>query len=90
MRQALVSLDLALLHAAQGKRLATRRLVDEMIGTFRTLRIAREAIASLMLLRRSCEKDGVAPDILCAQIRTIACLVEELQRPRTSARKDAS
>jgi tetratricopeptide (TPR) repeat protein len=87
---ALVSLDLALLLAAQGKRLATLRLVDEMIGTFRTLRIAREAIASLTLLRRSCEKSGIAPDTLCAQIRTIACLVQELQRPRISERKDAS
>jgi tetratricopeptide (TPR) repeat protein len=76
----LVSLDLALLYANQGKRIATVRLIDEMVGTFRTLRIAREAIASLLLLRRACENGRDAPEVLCAQIRTIASLVAELQR----------
>jgi tetratricopeptide (TPR) repeat protein len=83
---ALVSLDLALLYARQGKRIATLRLVDEMIGTFRSLGIAREAIASLLLLRRTCEDSGAAPDVLAAQIRTIASLVAELQRHRAGAR----
>lgn len=76
---ALVSLDLALLYARQGKRLQTSRLVNEMIATFRNLGIARESIASLLLLRRACEKDVAAPEVLCAQIRTIASLVAELQ-----------
>ena len=83
---ALVSLDLALLYAKQGKRIATLRLVDEMIGTFRSLGIAREAIASLLLLRRTCEDGGAVPDVLAAQIRTIASLVAELQHHRTRAR----
>lgn len=83
---ALVSLDLALLYARQGKRIATLRLVDEMIGTFRNLGIAREAIASLLLLRRTCEDTGAAPDVLAAQIRTIASLVAELQRHRAGTR----
>jgi tetratricopeptide (TPR) repeat protein len=84
---ALVSLDLALLYARQGKRLATLRLVDEMVETFRTLRIAREAIASLLLLRRACGKGEDAPAVLCAQIRTIASLVAELQRTQPRVRK---
>jgi tetratricopeptide (TPR) repeat protein len=83
---ALVSLDLALLYAQQGKRIATLRLIDEMVATFRRLRIARETIASLMLLRRSCEKVGAAPEVLCAQIRTIASVVAELQRHQTRER----
>ena len=62
------------------------RLVDEMIGTFRSLGIAREAIASLLLLRRTCEDGGAVPDVLAAQIRTIASLVAELQHHRTRAR----
>jgi tetratricopeptide (TPR) repeat protein len=83
---ALVSLDLALLYTKQGKRIATLHVVDEMIGTFRSLGIAREAIASLLLLRRSCDDGGAAPEVLAAQIRTIASLVAELQRHRARAR----
>ena len=42
---------------------------------FRSLGIAREAIASLLLLRRTCEEGGAAPEVLAAQILTIASLV---------------
>lgn len=76
---ALVSLDLALLFARQGKRLQTLRLVEEMVTTFRRLGIAREAIASLLLLRRTCEQEAASRDALCGQIRTISVLVGELK-----------
>lgn len=76
---ALVSLDLALVYVHQNRHLEVIWLVDEMLRTFRTLGIARESIASLLLLRKSCEQRR-SVDILCGQIESLAKLMPELCR----------
>ncbi|HEX2224355.1 MAG TPA: tetratricopeptide repeat protein, partial [Thermoanaerobaculia bacterium] len=72
---ALVSMDLALLFVQQGRRIETRRLAEEMIATFRSLGIARELLASLALLRKSCADREVSLDVLRGQIQTLATLM---------------
>lgn len=51
----LVSLDLALLLLAQGRVAEIGELAAELILSFRTLGVGREALASLVLLRRAAE-----------------------------------
>lgn len=77
---ALVSLDLALMFAKQGKRLQVVQLAKEMIATFKRLGIAREAIASLLLLQKSCSTPTTSLEAIAAQVETIAAVVAELQR----------
>jgi tetratricopeptide (TPR) repeat protein len=78
---ALVGLDLALLYVRQERRPETAWLVNHMLQTFRSLGIARELIASLVLLKKSCE--GRRPvEVLTVQIETIAAFLVELQRER--------
>ncbi len=55
---ALAGLDLATLWARQGRFEEVRALAQEMIATFRALRIAREAIVTLLILQRACVGDG--------------------------------
>jgi tetratricopeptide (TPR) repeat protein len=74
---ALVSLDLGLLYARLERRDELVWLVDDMVRTFRRLKIARELIASLLLLRKSCEK-RFSVEVLCAQVETIAVTLAEL------------
>lgn len=87
---ALVSLDLALLYAKLGKRLQIRRLAQEMITTFRAYRIAREAIASLLLLRKTCDQDGVSMDLLRGQIETLSLMLAELERRPARGRRGSA
>jgi tetratricopeptide (TPR) repeat protein len=84
---ALASLDLALVYARQERRSETVWLVEDLVRAFRSHGIAREAIASLLLLKKACEA-GRPADVLLAQIETIAVTVAELQwsRPRQAAR----
>jgi hypothetical protein len=77
---ALVSLDLALLYIQQGRRLETQRLAEEMIVTFRALGIAREALASLALLKKSCADRDISAETLRGQIQAISALVAGLPR----------
>jgi hypothetical protein len=51
---ALAGLDLAALWARQGRVAEVHALAQEMIATFRALRIAREAIVTLLILQRAC------------------------------------
>jgi len=74
---ALVSLDLGLVYARQERHHELIWLVDDMVRTFRALKIARELIASLILLRKSCEKQ-FSRETLCVQIETIAATLAEL------------
>lgn len=74
---ALVSLDLAWVYAKQGRRQELVWLVDEMLRTFRSLGIARESFASLLLLKKSCEEKRSAEE-LCGQIGVLAKLLPEL------------
>jgi len=55
---ALVGLDLAALWARQGRVAEVFDLAEEMIATFRALRIAREAVATLIVLKRACQHRG--------------------------------
>ncbi len=77
---ALVSLDLALLLARQGRRKEILRLAERMIKTFLALGIHREVIATLLVLRQSCERPDIQSDALAAQIRVVAAVVAEVQR----------
>lgn len=52
---AMVALDLALLWDREGRQAEILTLAEEILASFRALRVSREAIASLMLLRRACE-----------------------------------
>jgi tetratricopeptide (TPR) repeat protein len=76
---ALVALDLALVYVHQNRHQEVIWLVDEMLRTFRTLGIGRESIASLLLLRKSCEQRR-SVDMLCGQIELLAKLMPELRR----------
>jgi len=79
---ALVSLDLAAVWLRQRKTSQVRLLVDEMIATFRALRIGREAVAALLLLREA--RDGDEPTL--ERVRAVALLLAELERqPRRRA-----
>jgi hypothetical protein len=73
---ALVALDLAAVWLRQGKSKQLRHLVEEMIATFRALRIAREAVAALLILREACDRDEATLD----RVRTVAMLLTELER----------
>jgi tetratricopeptide (TPR) repeat protein len=55
---ALAGLDLAALWARQGRVAEIQALAQEMISTFRALRIAREAIVTLLILQRACAAGG--------------------------------
>ncbi len=80
---ALVGLDLAALWARQGRVKDVFELAEEMIVTFRALRIAREAISALLVLKRACLHGGQ----LLALIGMASDLLERLERqparPRT-------
>ena len=71
---ALVSLDLALVLAKQGRRKEIFLLVDRMVATFRRLGIRREALAALVLLRKVSGMPGPA-EALSARIRAAAALL---------------
>lgn len=58
---ALVSLDLAGVWLSQGKTAETRTLVEELVATFQARRIAREALAALVLLKEAFDLDRTGP-----------------------------
>jgi tetratricopeptide (TPR) repeat protein len=74
---ALVSLDLAWVYAKEGRRQEVVWLVEEMLRTFLALGIARESVASLLLLKKSCEQRR-SVEVLCVQIEALAKLLPEL------------
>jgi hypothetical protein len=55
-------------------------LAEEIIGTFRALRVAREAIAALIMVKHACsrERGGVLDTILL-----VVRFLEELERQPT-------
>lgn len=61
---ALVSFDLAGLWMMQRKKAEVRRLVTQMLETFRARYIAREAIAALLMLREAVDRDEATVDLL--------------------------
>lgn len=79
---ALVALDLALLLLRQERRQETLFLVEKQIlWTLRHYGIAREAIASVVLLQRSLESSR-STDLLVGQVESIAKLVSVLGNKR--------
>ncbi|MGH7485501.1 MAG: hypothetical protein ACREMY_07840 [bacterium] len=77
IQAALVSLDLGLVYARQQRLQELSWLVDDIVRTFRRFRIAKELLASLILLRKSCEK-RFSCETLVVQIETIAATLTEL------------
>jgi tetratricopeptide (TPR) repeat protein len=61
---ALISFDLAAIWLQEGKRKEVRQLVQEMLETFRARYIAREAIASLLMLRDAADRGSLSLDLL--------------------------
>lgn len=61
---ALVSLDLASILLETGKTEEVRELVEQMIAIFRSRRIAREALAALLLLKRSLDAERDSLELL--------------------------
>jgi len=78
---ALVSLDLAWVFARGGRRREVAWIATQMLQTFRSLGIARESIASIVLLQKSCEEERPI-EALCGQIETLAKLMPALARGR--------
>jgi len=74
---ALVGLDLATLWARQGRIREVFDLAEEMIVTFRALRIAREAVATLLVLKRACHYRG---NRILQVIEIAADLLQHLER----------
>lgn len=70
---ALVSLDMAALWLRAGRTTEIIRLIDETIAIFRTRKIQREAIGTLLVLRKALQKDQATE----ALVRTMSA---ELQR----------
>jgi len=61
---ALVSFDLAAVWLRQGKTSEVHRLASEMLDTFRARYIAREALASLLMLRDAAERNEATLDLI--------------------------
>ncbi len=72
----LVSLDLATVWLREGKTKQVQQLVEEVITVFRALRIAREAVAALLILREACNRDAASLE----HLRSITILLAELER----------
>jgi hypothetical protein len=80
---ALAGLDLAALWAREGRVSEIWALADEMIATFRALRIGREAIAVLLVLQETCSSGGPLLHI----IRLAVSFLEKLDRQPVSSAK---
>lgn len=61
---ALVSFELAAVWLQEGKQAEARRLLQEMLETFRARYIAREAIAALIMLRDAADRNELSTDLL--------------------------
>ena len=75
---ALAALDLAALWTCQGRVQEVCALTEEIIGIFRALRVAREAIAALVMVKHACFSDGGRQvlDVIGLVVR----FLEELER----------
>lgn len=77
---ALVSLDLAMLWSRQGRREEARGLAQTLIASFRSLRIAREAIATLLVFCNLSQRPYVPDDLLHDELESTSTLLKELDR----------
>jgi hypothetical protein len=61
---ALVSLELAILLAEEGRAAELRDLADEMLPIFQTQDVHREALAALTLFRQAAAREEASPDLV--------------------------
>ncbi|MES1245573.1 MAG: tetratricopeptide repeat protein [Acidobacteriota bacterium] len=61
---AMVSLDLAVVHARRGDAVAVKRIVSEIVPVFQACQVHPEAIAALLLFREASEAERVASGFL--------------------------
>jgi tetratricopeptide (TPR) repeat protein len=61
---ALVSLDLAMVHARRGDASAVKRIVSEIVPVFQACQVHPEAVAALLLFREASEAERVAAGFL--------------------------
>ncbi len=80
---AMVGLDLATLWARQGRVGDVFALAEEMIVTFRALRIAREAVTTLLILKRACQSGGQVLELIEITTDLLRNLERQPARPRT-------
>lgn len=85
---ALVSLDLALLLARQGRVQELGFLVKTMLATFRRLGIFPEAMASLVVLKKACDA-GASVERLCTHIEVLSQILPELTATAKPVRRPA-
>jgi len=74
----MVALDLALLWLGEGRLAEVKSLAEELIASFQRLRIGREAIVSLIMLRRACEMEGQAIEKIREAIAKTTAILQEL------------
>lgn len=82
---ALVALDLGLVLALRRKPKELGFLVGQMLATFRTLGVGQEVLASVLLLKESCEESAPA-ERLCGQIEILARMLPEVKWRRPGKR----
>jgi tetratricopeptide (TPR) repeat protein len=73
---ALISLDLASVCLRLGKKAEVRKLVDEMVATFRAVGVEREAMAAMLMLTDAVEKDQTTLELLAL----VSGVLQRLQR----------
>ncbi len=72
---AIVTLDLLAVWLRQGRAAEIRAQVDELLATFQAFGIRREAIATLLVLRRAIEREQASLGLL----RTVASRLERIE-----------
>jgi len=82
---ALVSLDLAALWLKAGRTREIRELIDQTISTFRTRKIRREALVTLLVLRDALRQER-ATEALLRTVATDLLRLEEPPAPKSKAR----
>jgi tetratricopeptide (TPR) repeat protein len=73
---ALISLDLAAVCMRLGKKAEVRKLVDEMVATFRAVGVEREAMAAMLMLTDAVAKDQTTLELLAL----VSGVLQRLQR----------
>ena len=76
----MVSLDLARLWLTQTRIAEIKGLAEELIESFRLLRVGREAIVSLLLLRRACEKERIVASEIAEAVDRAATQIGRLSQ----------
>jgi hypothetical protein len=60
---ALVSLELAALHAEAGRTAEVKELAREMVAIFKAQKVHREALAAVLVFRRAAVRERVTADL---------------------------